>query len=243
MNPLFRGASAATFVAMLAASADAASLPTIVVHGIHIRARDVCSGSASETVLAPSPAPGGSRVLSREEVLAQLPAGTPCSMERSIRVVRKTRRLASAELDGIVRRAFGESPWSKKAALIDVRASAPVEVVDEPWSVQLVPVKFPRRKGELRTQVVAVFASEGVEVGRAQVPVTFALNDDAAIPDVVRGAQLSLVVRQGLVEVSTPAVASTDADIGDVVPVLLRPQGRTVRALVTDSAHAQYVGE
>jgi hypothetical protein len=38
------------------------------------------------------------------------------------------------------------------------------------------------------------------------------------------------VVSRGLVEVTTPAVTSADADIGDVVQVLLRPSGRALRA-------------
>jgi flagella basal body P-ring formation protein FlgA len=48
--------------------------------------------------------------------------------------------------------------------------------------------------------------------------------------ELVKGAPVTLVVRRGLVEVTAPAVLSVDADVGDIVQVLLRPSGRAMRA-------------
>ena len=49
---------------------------------------------------------------------------------------------------------------------------------------------------------------------------------------------LGLVVRKGLVEVSIAGVAGSDADVGGVLPVVLRPSGRVLRARAVDRDHA-----
>jgi flagella basal body P-ring formation protein FlgA len=47
---------------------------------------------------------------------------------------------------------------------------------------------------------------------------------------VSKGAAITLVVKTGLVEISTKAVANDNADVGDTLPVMLRPSGKVVRA-------------
>jgi hypothetical protein len=58
------------------------------------------------------------------------------------------------------------------------------------------------------------------------------------VPDVAKGATITLLVRRGLVEVSIGAVAGADGDTGGILPVLLKPSGRVVRARIVDKDHA-----
>jgi hypothetical protein len=57
----------------------------------------------------------------------------------------------------------------------------------------------------------------------------------------MRGGALTLVVRRGLVEVTSAAVAGADADIGNILQVTLRPSGRTVRARLVEKDLAELV--
>ena len=56
------------------------------------------------------------------------------------------------------------------------------------------------------------------------------------------GLAITLVIRRGLVEVSSAGTAGADADVGDLVPVVLSPSGRTISARLEDADHALAVG-
>ena len=96
-----------------------------------------------------------------------------------------------------------------------------------------IDVTTPTRKaGPVATSAVLVFW-KGAEIA-ARLPLRLELSvpPEALVYDVPKGGSVMLVVRRGLVEVSAPAVTSADADIGDVVQVLLRPSGRVMRAQI-----------
>jgi flagella basal body P-ring formation protein FlgA len=77
---------------------------------------------------------------------------------------------------------------------------------------------------------VLVFWKESDVVLRIPIHLDLSVPPEALIYDVPKGVALTLVVKRGLVEISTQAVTSSDADVGDVVQVLLRPSGRALRA-------------
>jgi len=99
-----------------------------------------------------------------------------------------------------------------------------------------------RKPGTVTTAGVLVFWTESRITARLPLRVDVAMAASSLGFDVPRGAPVTLLVRKGLVEVSAPAVTASDADIGDVVNVLLRPSGRSIRAEIIANDRAVAVG-
>ena len=78
----------------------------------------------------------------------------------------------------------------------------------------------------------------------ALVPVDLLVSEDGAAYDAPRGAAVTLIVRRGFVEIRAAGFAGADADVGDPVPIQLRPSGRIVRARLSsrDEAIAMETG-
>jgi flagella basal body P-ring formation protein FlgA len=70
------------------------------------------------------------------------------------------------------------------------------------------------------------------------VPLDLSVSAEGAVYDVVRGATVAVVVRRGSVEVRTTGFAGADADIGDRLPVQLRPSGRVLRTRLVNKDEA-----
>jgi hypothetical protein len=87
-----------------------------------------------------------------------------------------------------------------------------------------------RRAGPVTATAVLVFWKDTEIAARVPLRLDLSIPPEALIYDVPKGRFVTLVVRRGLVEVTAPAVASSDGDVGDVIQVLLRPSGRALRA-------------
>lgn len=170
--------------------------------------------------------------------LALASAGTAHAVPRPIGGAKPktTRHPAASELTELARTAITSSAvrLPKGATLVAARPSAGglVDIPIAPTRVTIVVTPPPRRAGTVLATAVLVFWKE--DEASARVPLTLELSvpPEALLYDVQKGGALTLVVRRGLIEVSVQAVASADADIGDVVQVLLRPSGRALRAQV-----------
>jgi hypothetical protein len=132
--------------------------------------------------------------------------------------------LVRAELDR------GAVKLPKGATVVRVDCSRTIAL---PAGIGLVTVDVTppaRRAGRTTASGLGTFFRAGDVVAR--IPLTFELEVSSAglVYDVTRGSALTLVVERGMVEVRTTAVAGADADVGDVLQVLLRPSGRALRA-------------
>lgn len=87
-----------------------------------------------------------------------------------------------------------------------------------------------RRAGPVVATAVLVFWNDADIATRIPLHLDLSVPPEALVYDVPKGGVVTLVVRRGLVEVSAQAVTSSDADVGDIVQVLLRPSGRALRA-------------
>lgn len=152
----------------------------------------------------------------------------------------ETRRLSAAELTTAVRDAIVASAprLPKGAAVTGVRGPAAPAVPREITRAALEVTPPPRKAGAVAASAVLVLW-QGDRVA-ARVPVTLELSvpPEALAYDVPKGSPVVLVVRKALVEVSAPAVAAVDGDVGDVIPVLLRPSGRSLRARLVSKDRA-----
>ncbi len=211
--------------------------PTRVeVSGLRVRVGDVIRNAPAEAAdvdLGPSPAAGGSRLIDREQILSALRAHGETSglrVPEAVRVVRRVTSLTPGDLDRMVRDALPAARLPRGATIAAVRAPRSVDVPSG-WSAVSADIpRPPRRAGSFATTAVVTLRAGEEIVARITVPVELALSAEAATPDLVRGATVTLLVRQGLVEVRASGNAGADANVGEPVPVVLRPSGRVLRA-------------
>ncbi len=210
-----------------------ASIALVEVVGPKIMAKAIFGPSAPELDFGPTPPMGSSRVIDRSELVRAFEsAGLPIpkALPTSVRVARKTKHLSAPEVSTAVRDALGASPLPRGATLANVRAMS-VEVPAEFQRVTVVLPPLPRRAGPMTAQATVTFLGESdAPLHRVLTPVELTLPPEAAVPEIPRGSTLTLLVRHGLVEVSLPAVAAIDGDIGAVIPMTLKPSGRVLRA-------------
>jgi hypothetical protein len=223
---------------LLDAGAAAASAPrSVFVTGTRVRIADVLPGvdaGAAAVDVGPSPSAGGSRVVTRAEIVAALTAkqlASPADVPDAVRVVRKVKHLSPSEMETIVRDALGAGPAWRGVRLGAVKAEHAIDVADGWGRVEIDVPRPPKRPGVFATTAIASFyAPDGDVTARIPVPVELSVSPEGATYDAARGSQVTLVVRRGYVEVRASGVAMSDADIGDPVPVQLRGSLRVVRA-------------
>lgn len=143
----------------------------------------------------------------------------------------KNPTISGAALVTLMREASAGAKIPRGATITGVRPSS-IEVA--PYDAVTAVVTPPARKaGTITTPATLVFTSAGAIVARAPVTIEIDVPASAVAWDCAKGAPLVLVVQRGLVEVTSQAVAGADADVGDQIPVMLRPSGRILKAQLT----------
>ncbi|MDB4942426.1 MAG: hypothetical protein JWP97_1960 [Labilithrix sp.] len=240
-------------VALVLAPASAFAAPPAapaiaVPHAIEVSAARVhlhdlvAVGTQPDVDLGPAPALGGTRTIDRDDVVRALGAasatGPTPKLAPQYRVSRKVKKLAGPELEKLVRAGLDPARLTKGIAFTGVRSVA-AQVPDGYDRVTVELPAYPRKAGPVTvTASLAFLGSEGEVIARITVPVDFAIPPEALVPDIAKGGGVTLVIQKGLVEVSMPAVANADGDLGNVLPVMLKPSGRIVRARLVDKDHA-----
>jgi hypothetical protein len=175
-------------------------------------------------------------------VLVVLGAGTggtalaapPSAKHEKPAVPATWRRLAAGELAELARGALASSnvrlPKGAKVTAARPSTEGEVLVPIAPTRITIDLTPPARRVGKVVTAAVLVFWKDADIVARTPLRLDLTVPPEAMVFDVPKGGVVTLVVRRGLVEVSTPAITSVEADVGDVVQVLLRPSGRALRA-------------
>jgi hypothetical protein len=195
----------------------------------------------AEIDLAPAPPPGGSRLFTKaeiEQMLRQRGVDTKgLAIPASIRVVGAAKRLSQAELTTLVTPVIMQN-LPRGVALTKVAPS--YEVVVPPSStVGNVDIpRHPRQKGPFRTTATVQMVSNGEIVARVPVPVILEVSEEAARPDVARGSRIGLVIDRRSLRIMTQGSCMIDANIGDVVSVLVVPTNRVVKAKITSRDEA-----
>jgi hypothetical protein len=239
---MIRSLFAASVLATLAFAGPAAAAPPqeVFVTGSRIRVGDVApnvDAAVAAIDIGPSPSPGGSRLVTKSDIAAALTAKVipvPAALPDAVRVVRKAQHLSPAELDGLVRGALDDKPLGHGVTLAAVRASHPVDVADGWAHIDVDVPHAPKRQGAFTTTAIASFyTAEGEAIARVPIPMELTVSAEGALYDTPRGASVTLVIRRNYIEVRTTGMTTADADLGDAVPVQLRPSGRVLRARLT----------
>ena len=227
--------------------AEASPPPLVSVTGARVLVADVVRGAPADAAavdLGPAPSVGGSRLIDRATILRALRAHAatePDHLPEAVRVVRLSRSVSATELERLTRTGLGAHPLPRGAALTGVRASRGLDIAAGWDAVTAELPRLPRRAGALSTTALVTFRAGADVLARASVQVDLMLPPAAAAPELARGAAVTLVVRQGLVEIRVGASAGADADVGDTLPVILRPSGRVLwaRLIERDTALAE----
>lgn len=225
------------FLGLVAPTLAHATPPARVeVEGARVTVADVVRNAPSDAAsvdLGPSPALGGSRLIDRDTILRALrehQATEPARIPEAVRVFRRTRTLRANELEEILRNALPRERLPRGAALTAIHAPRTLDVPAGWSSVTAEIPRPPRRAGPFVTTAQVSFVRDTEVLARVTIPIDLTFPPEAVRPDLARGSAVTLLVRQGLVEVRVSASAGTDADVGDTIPVVLRPAGRVLRA-------------
>ncbi|MBK6697899.1 MAG: flagella basal body P-ring formation protein FlgA [Myxococcales bacterium] len=197
-------------------------------------------GAVADFDVGPSPVPSGSRVFGKAELASLLrDAGFEGKAESlaAVRVVRKTRAVDAALIEGEIQKAS----LPRGVTLAAVRAPATATVPDGFDRSTVEFGKVPRRAGAHRLTAIVTFARGTERLASLLVPVELNVSDEGAKPDAGRGQPVQIVLRRGLIEVAAAAVLGADANVGETVPVTIRNTGRVVRAKLTEPGKALFV--
>jgi hypothetical protein len=234
-----------TFLLALALPLSAAAEPTQSIDHARLLAGDLVKAAppgVAEIDLGPAPPPGASRLLTKTEIELMLRQRgvdtTKLAIPASLRVVGAAKRVTPAELTTLITPAIVQS-LPPGVALTKVQPGYDIVV---PPSATVGPVEIPRhprQKGTFRTTANVQMVANGDIVARVPVPIVLEVSEEAARPDVARGARIGLVIDRRSLRIMTQGSCMLDANIGDVVNVLVVPTNRVVKAKITsrDEAH------
>jgi hypothetical protein len=231
----------------LALPLAAAAEPTQSIDHARLLAGDVVKSAppgVAEIDLGPAPPPGANRLLTKNEIEQMLRQRgvdtTKLSIPVSIRIVGAAKRVTPAELTTLITPVIIQN-LPPGVALTKVQPGYDV-VVPPSASVGHVEIpRHPRQKGPFRTTATVQMVADGDIVARIPVPVVLEVSEEAARPDVARGARVSLVIDRRSMRIMTQGSCMIDANIGDVVNVLVVPTSRVVKAKITSRDEAQMV--
>jgi hypothetical protein len=231
-------------IVMIAPSFASAAAPVaeVQVTGNHVHLSDIIHNAPLELAdldLGASPAAGGSRIFDKGDLaLALGDKQNKVSLPNAIRIVRKMHKLDIAEITKTATDGITHLTLWRGVTLAHVKPLHATEVPEGWTKINIEIPKPPRKSGAVSTNATLAFETDGETTAKVVVPIELMLSEDAAKPEVAHGAQIQLVVKRGLVEVATSAIAGADGDAGDVISVTVQASNRVLRARVQDATHA-----
>ncbi len=199
------------------------------------------SSEIAEIDLGPTPVPGSSRLIKREDVLLALSeagADKLAKLPKVVRVVRKTKQLSVVQQEKLARDAAAKSTLSRGATFAGAKPKAAISVPDGYDAVTLDVPRPPRREGKHSVTATMTFLAGDEVVAKVPLQVELKLSKEAAVPDVKKGEKVLLVVKRGLIEIRASASAQADADVGEMVKVTVNDSGKVLKGLVKSASPA-----
>lgn len=190
--------------------------------------------------IAAAPLPGTTMVVRRGEVLRALDragfSGKDLDIPRATRVTREVVKLSKDTLltESMPALALAAEPCELQTA----RISAYAKVVAGPRTIS---AELPKHGSGARATTLHVTGAIFVESGgqRVRVPVMARLT--CPPPEVSAGSQLTVVAAIGAVRASAPAEARQPGRIGEIIRVVNRATGASLRARIIDAQTAEVV--
>lgn len=213
---------------------------------VHLHDLGVNVPTIPDIDLGPAPALGSTRTIDRDDIVKALGAanaqGPTPKLAEQYRINRKSKRLEKSDLEKLVRDNVDPNRFTKGITFNGCRTPG-AQVPDGYDKVTVELAALQKKSGTVNVTATVAFLTDNEISARITVPVELSVPAEALIPDVAKGGSITLVVKKGLVEVSIPATAAADGDLGTIVPIMLKPSGRIVRAKMIDKDHAVSVEE
>ena len=224
---------------------SAADDDRIVSHA-RLKVADVAraEGDVGAVDLGPAPPPGGSRIISRGEVLERVrtagldPRGL--KLRASVRVVSASLRLTP---DALVKLATPAIAQVLPEGVALAKVDATHDVITHPGTTvrgAIVP-RIPHQKGSVPWNATLELASDDGVVTKVPLGITLEVSEAAARADVPRGARIEVVLERGAIKIATTGTAMADADVGDTTQISLVSTGRVVHARVVSRERVEIV--
>ncbi|MCK6532585.1 MAG: flagella basal body P-ring formation protein FlgA [Polyangiaceae bacterium] len=235
-----------TLLLGLGAAVPAPAEPQKTVDGPTLKLGELAdvSSELQDFDLGPAPAPGQSRLVSKDELGRRLAdAGIDAKtvkLPSAIRVTRSARHLSAGDLVKSARPALA-ARLPSGARVLSLTASKGATVAKNVEVMGIRVPKLPRRVGQHTLTITAELGELGTISHRLPLRAVITLDESAAKPAVQRGARLDLLIEQGAVRVGASAIALGDADAGEVTTFKVEATKKIVRGRVLSSNRAVVV--
>lgn len=236
---------------LVPATVQAKGVRTLEVEGPRVTLADVLPSrpELASVDLGVAPPAGGSRLITKKHIRRALdelaetgeaPSVPDRVIPATVRITRKAVRLDIERQKELVGQALRAEGLAKGVTIARIRPRGSARVATGWERAEVKLPKPPRREGKWSTSVTVRLVRGDVLVASFGATVDFEISAAAARPDVARGSSVTLVVRHGRVEVRVRGFADSDADIGQMLNVRLRPSDKVVQARLetTDRAIA-----
>lgn len=233
----------AAFVCVAAPLAAAEPRAVSVDHA-RISLRDVLPDAPADLAtedLGSAPPAGGSLLLTPDAIASRLGdrASSVKLPKDALRVVAPAKVYSARQLGDFVQPAVAAA---LRPGVSLVRVEPTVGATISPRAtVKSVTVPRIRQRGPQRATAVVEIARDGETMMRLPVTVAVEVDEQAAKPDVPRGAKVALVVSQGGFEIRADAITLADADVGDTVKVTVERTHRVATARLRSDHDAELV--
>lgn len=192
--------------------------------------------------LGPAPPAGSSRLFTREELQnIALRAGVEVAVTDSVRVARASVRWSQSELAKLIEgKLVSILPAHAKLLRVDAPTSLVTTSGAQPTRITLG--QLPHREGLVNTTCVLELSADGQLEQRLVVRVALELKAPPPLQQLPTGTTLTLVVRLGNAQVSTPAVTLEPTVVGSTALLRVVRTRKSLRAKVTGATTAEVLG-
>jgi hypothetical protein len=236
-------------LAVLGVAASAGAEQPRLIDGPRILLSDIVRSAPeaiAETDLGPAPPPGGSRVVSREDVEQALlrSGGTKekFAIPKLVRVESRSERLGPDEIVARVTQAvMAALPPDVELEKLSTARSLVLSPRAEVGRARLP--KLPKREGAVKTTLTVEILTPGASPLMVPLTANLRLGPGAANYAVSRGAELTAFIERGPTRIGAIAVALGDADVDEVVMLQIVKTRKVIKARIESKTSARVVSE
>jgi hypothetical protein len=236
-------------LALFAVSASAHAEQPRLIDGPRILLSDIVRAAPeelAETDLGPAPPPGGSRVVSRQDVeQALVRAGAPrekLAIPKLTRVESRSERLSPEDIIARVSpKVEAVLPPDVELEKLSTSRSLVLSPRAEFGAVRLP--KLPKREGAVKTTLTVEILTPGASPLLVPLTANLRLGPGATTYAVPRGAEVTAIIERGPTRIGAIAVALADADVDEVVLLQIVKTRKLIKARIESKSTARVVSE
>lgn len=190
--------------------------------------------------VGPAPAPGSSRLFSRDTIVRQVSAAgfdaSSLELRSSVRARRRGTTHSAESLQQLLT-APVEAALPSGVTLLNLTVSSSLTLEEFEIATINIP-KLPKRAGALRIALAIEFKNGNAPGVRLPVTAVVSQTEEALRSTVSRGQRIQLVIQHGAVRIAADSVALADGDVGDELRFRVLRTGKILLGKVASSTSA-----